>query len=474
MLGVRRGAVLLDAHVRSGRAACARRPGACRAAPCPGNPAVPSGRAARFAGVAAPRRPTARAARRRPRSAPATVPVCRRRPRRRSSRRSRLSRSASLRPSSSASVWTASWKMRTRSDAWSGVERTSIRTGKRAREGHPPSSSMSAPSSSSNSLAKSSCNRPSAPDDSCALRRAAAIASVADAAARVVADRLRGREARALRGEVCRAGGDLRGERVALCRRRLASAARMRSRSAISFVAPATIFLPANAARAGSWKSRYATWALEAPHCECSTGGFEARPSKPISVCSAAFEEPSRLAAPKSSQMRLSRVEPALARGVEAEARFGRILGEREPPRLARCVDREPWSSAKPTSSTFGGRWTWKSVRTGDVLLPRKVVRRVASRRSPRRPGGPRARRRRDSGGRDRRGRGTRAGRRALGSTWVPSAPAAPRRLVQVGDELGLPGPERVEIGAALVGRVLAPEQLAAHLVVEARRGRPR
>jgi hypothetical protein len=43
-----------------------------------------------------------------------------------------------------------------------------------------------------------------------------------------------------------------------------------------------------------------------------------------------------------------------------------------------------------------------------------------------------------------------------------------PERLVEVGAELRSAGPERGEVGAALVGRVLAPEQLAAHLVVEA------
>src|SRR5436305_14629395 len=42
----------------------------------------------------------------------------------------------------------------------------------------------------------------------------------------------------------------------------------------------------------------------------------------------------------------------------------------------------------------------------------------------------------------------------------------APLQLVHVGDELHLAGPERVEVRAALVGRVLAPQELAAELVV--------
>ena len=126
-------------------------------------------------------------------------------------------------------------------------------------------------------------------------------------------------------------------------------------------------------------------------------------------------------------------------RRIEAEARLGRVLRQREPPRLARVYRSVPLVMAKPTSSTLGGR---KDVEQGarSATRPSNSGMPCSSTSAPR---APRARPRPGSGGPGRRGPGTRAGRRALGSTWLPSAPPRQAASCMSATSSALPGPER-------------------------------
>ena len=291
-----------------------RRPAGRRGCPgaAPRQPTAP---------VAGRRRAAGRPRRRRVAAGPDDIPV-----------RLAGGASSSVRPSSSASACSASGKSRTRSAARSAVERTSMRTGS-STSGTSPSRSISPPSSCSSRSAMPSSASPLIGQaelgrGSACTRSPAAATSPGSAPA----SRSRSRSRRAAASSLADLRSRRRRSRAALPRRSLRELVQVGHQGC---PAPATIFVPRNAARAGSWNSRAATCALVVPHLLWSVS-----PSGRRSACRRGVEEVA-VATPKSSQIRLSRVggRPGVAGRVQAEARLGRVLRQREPPRRSRRVD---------------------------------------------------------------------------------------------------------------------------------------